>query len=312
VDRPDLQTRPERRTQGPVQSGAAALARILAFCALMLGLMYAFGAAWSLLAAPATGDLLYAGNAVIAAAALVAGAILIRGVDGRPAAALGVGLSGETARHVAVGTAIGAVALTAAVLALLASGSLRYAAAPGTAGEWTAVIATHGAIFAVSALAEEAMFRGYPFQVLARAAGPAVATVVSSALFAALHLGNPGIGAFALVNIFLAGVLLAVAYLRTLSLWFATAVHLGWNWATASFFDLPVSGIEGFETPLYEPALRGADWWTGGAFGPEGGFVGTIGFAVALLLVLRLGWIRPDPRIAEAGALVRDRERETG
>jgi biotin transport system substrate-specific component len=38
----------------------------------------------------------------------------------------------------------------------------------------------------------------------------------------------------------------AAAYLRTLSLWFATALHIGWNWATASLFDLPVSGITDF------------------------------------------------------------------
>jgi hypothetical protein len=53
----------------------------------------------------------------------------------------------------------------------------------------------------------------------------------------------------------------------------------------------------------------GPDWWSGGLFGPEGGVVGTIGFGVVLLLVLRLPVIRPDRRIADAGALVLDSER---
>jgi uncharacterized protein len=39
-----------------------------------------------------------------------------------------------------------------------------------------------------------------------------------------------------LANIFLAGVMLAVAYLRTRSLWFATGVHLGWNWTMATLW----------------------------------------------------------------------------
>jgi uncharacterized protein len=85
-----------------------------------------------------------------------------------------------------------------------------------------------------------------------------------------------------------------VAYLRTLSLWFATAVHLGWNWAMATLFDLPVSGITAFDTPLYEPVVGGPAWWSGGLFGPEGGVVGTIGLRVVALLAA-VGAARPDP-----------------
>jgi uncharacterized protein len=295
--------------QGAAAIWLSALARVLAFVALTLILALALGSVWAAL--PIAGaDPILVGSIVTAAAALIAGSLLIHFADGRSPVALGIGVSRRTAVHIGSGLAIGVVALAAAVLGMVVSGSLRYETAPGAMGEWAAVVAAHAVIFTVAALAEEALFRGYPFQVLVRAAGPVLATLASSALFAAAHARNPEVGAFALLNIFLAGVLLAVAYLRTLSLWFATALHVGWNWAGAALFDLPVSGITDFETPLYDPALRGPDWWTGGAFGPEGGLVGTLGFAVALLLVLRLGWVRPDPRIAEAGALVLDRERE--
>jgi hypothetical protein len=107
-----------------------------------------------------------------------------------------------------------------------------------------------------------------------------------------------------LINIFLAGVLLAFAYLRTLSLWFVTALHMGWNWAMATLFDLPVSGIQEFDTPLYQPTISGPDWFSGGAFGPEGGLVGTIGFGVAMIAVLRLRSVRPDPGVLAARPLV--------
>jgi uncharacterized protein len=303
--------RPDRRNGrwGGVWTGA--LARILVFAALTTVLAVPLVALWSLLGLPATGLMAYAATGLVALAAIAAGAILLRVLDYREPAALGIGMSRETARHVALGWGIGVVALAAAAAALLLSGALRYDAATGTSGAWLLAVLSHGAVFAVAALMEEAIFRGYPFQVLVRAAGPVVAAVATSALFALVHARNPEVGAFGLVNIFLAGLMLAAAYLRTLSLWFATALHLGWNWATASLFDLPVSGITDFRTPLYEPVLHGPDWWSGGAFGPEGGLVGTVGFGLALLLVLRLRAVKPDPHIAAARPIVLDRERDT-
>src|SRR5690606_12477457 len=110
--------------------------------------------------------------------------------------------------------------------------------------------------------------------------------------------------AFAVANIFLAGVLLSVAYLRTRSLWFATAVHLGWNWTMASLLDLPVSGLEMLNTPLYEPAVSGPDWITGGAFGPEGGLIGLVGFGLALAAVGWLPQFREAPEMRALGPLV--------
>ena len=77
------------------------------------------------------------------------------------------------------------------------------------------------AAFAVAAAFEEAAFRGYPFQVLVQAIGPIAATLLASGAFAAAHIGNPNASALGLLNIFLAGVLLSAAYLRTRSLWFA-------------------------------------------------------------------------------------------
>jgi uncharacterized protein len=284
-----------------------ALARIVMFAALFVVFSLVFGAAWALLPLPDEGAWVFSGTIVTAAAAVLAGVLMLRWADGRPAAALGIGVSRMTLPHAAAGVGIGAAALITAVIAMLASGTLWYVSGPGTAAEWVATVAVQGAVFTVAAFAEEALFRGYAFQVLARAAGPAIATALSSVLFAVAHGANPDVGAFALVNIFLAGVLLALAYVRTLSLWFVTALHMAWNWTMATLFDLPVSGIQLFDTPLYQAVISGPDWWSGGTFGPEGGLVGTIGFCVATLLVLRLRTVRPDPLIAAARPLLLDR-----
>jgi uncharacterized protein len=282
------------------------LLRILAFVVLMLAAAIVLGAFWALLPVPTDGAWIFAGTIVTAAAAVLAGALLLRYVDDRPAAALGIGLTRQTLPQSGLGFGIGAAGLVVAVLGIAAAGALAFQAAPGTAGEWLLTLAAQGLVFTVAAFAEEALFRGYPFQVLVRWAGPALAVALSSVMFAAAHGANPEVGWLALLNIGLAGVLLGVAYLRTLSLWFATALHLAWNWTMATLFDLPVSGIAVFDTPLYDAHVGGPAWWTGGEFGPEGGLVGTLGFLAALLLLLKLRAVGPDVTIAAARPLVLD------
>jgi uncharacterized protein len=280
-----------------------AIARLLAFAALLVTGTIVLATVASVAGGLPGGPIL-TGSLLTSVAAVAAGALLIRYADGRAVQALGIGFSRETVRHVGWGTAIGVMAMVTAVLALLVTRSLRYDVGSAAPGEWAAVVAAQAVIFTVAAFAEEAVFRGYPFQVLVQAAGPVIATIASSALFAVAHAGNPEVGPIALLNIFLAGILLAAAYLRTLSLWFATALHMGWNWSMATLFDLPVSGIQDFDTPGYQPLIGEPQWWSGGAFGPEGGLVGTLGFGVAVLAVLRFSRLRPDPAIAAARPLV--------
>ncbi|MGH7447629.1 MAG: lysostaphin resistance A-like protein [Longimicrobiales bacterium] len=299
--------------RGRAAAWLGGIARIIAWAGLFVVLGVLLAALWRALPGPVRG-VAFLETIVTAGAALAAGALLIRGLDGRSPAALGIALSRRTPGDLGRGLLIGATGLSAAVLALLVSGALHYSPQAGTAGEWATALVAQAGIFTIAAFAEEAVFRGYAFQVLARTGGPITATIVSSVLFALAHGANPSIGLFALINIFLAGILLAIAYLRTLSLWFATALHVGWNWAMATLFDLPVSGLQLFDTPLYTPAVGGPDWWSGSLFGPEGGLVGTIGFGIALLLVLRWRAVRPDPAIVAARplALKTDEEPNVG
>lgn len=289
--------------RGRTSEWLGGIARIAAWLGLLVAVAIVLQALWDLLPFDSPAAVL-SSSAVTAAAALIAGAVLIRAADGRSPAALGIGVSRHMPRQIALGVLIGAAGLNAAALALLLSGSLSYGAQAGSAGEWIETVAVQALIFTIAALAEEALFRGYAFQVLARVGGSVLAIVVSSVLFALAHGANPSIGIFALINIFLAGILLGIAYLRTLSLWFVTAVHMGWNWTMATLFDLPVSGLQMFDTPLYQPAVSGPAWWSGATFGPEGGLVGTIGFGVALLLTLRWRGVRPDPAMLAARPLV--------
>lgn len=279
-----------------IQSWLGVVARILLFTGLVVLLV----AAATALAPALAGGLesaMILGSAITCAAAILVGGVLIRRLDHRRVGAIGLAWTSRTVWEIGVGFAVGIAALGVAAALMLAVGGLRYTVQPGDALGWVAAIGAGFGGLTFPALAEELIFRGYPFQVLVQAVGGTVATLAASALFAAAHATNPNVDAFALVNIFLAGVMLSVAYLRTRSLWFATAVHLGWNGAMASLLDLPVSGLELYDTPLYEPAIAGPRWLTGGVFGPEAGVVGTIALGLAVLWLARSRRVRVAPEM---------------
>jgi hypothetical protein len=138
------------------------------------------------------------------------------------------------------------------------------------------------------ALLEEVMFRGYPFQRLVEAVGPVWAVVTASAMFAAAHLGNPNAGgvlSWAFFNTIAIGVLLALAYLRTRTLWLPFGIHFGWNFALGFVFGLPVSGMSEFSV-LVKGSMRGRPWLTGGAYGLENGAAVAILLGLSLLAIL--------------------------
>jgi hypothetical protein len=117
---------------------------------------------------------------------------------------------------------------------------------------------------------------------------------VTSLAFAAVHIENPNLSeGLPYLNLLLAGVWLAVTYLRTRSLWFPLGVHWAWNWALGSLFGLPVSGITDLAP---QPLLRGTDlgpaWLTGGSFGIEGGLACTITLIVSTIFIWRTRLVR--------------------
>ena len=83
---------------------------------------------------------------------------------------------------------------------------------------------------------------------------------------------------------------------------------LGWNWAMGGLFDLPVSGLAWIDVPGFEPHVAGPAWWNGGAFGPEGGVIGTICFVGATVLVLRSKRFRRDPATGAGARMLHEPE----
>lgn len=262
----------------------------LAWRLLLFALLTMVLGAASLLVLP-SGQL--AGSAAILVGAVAAGALVLT-LDGRPAGALGFHVGRGAVAEVVLGLALGVAVAAVVVLAIAAAGGLVWSSRAGTVGTW--VTSGAGALFflALPAAAEEALLRGYPLQALAEAWGPWAALALTAGAFGALHLSNPGVTAIGTLNVAAAGVFLGVVYLKTLSLWWASGAHLGWNWAHGYLADVPVSGLELLDAPLYDGLIRGPAWLGGGSFGPEGSLIATVVVAGASVLCWRAPWLRPS------------------
>lgn len=277
--------------------------RLLLFLVVFVVLLLTFNQAAVWLRAPWTTGAWAALWTVIPAllASLVATWLLMERVDGLPVAASGLPLDGGTVPGFLRGTALGGGLMAGAVATGVALGWIGWTAEPGL-GDWPMAFLRLTAFFAVAALVEEVIFRGYPFQVMAEGMGGPAAVGITSVLFGLLHGWNPGVTRLALVNITLAGLLLGLAYWRTYSLWFAGGVHFGWNWAMGFLADLPVSGL-GLDTPGYEAVIRGPSLWTGGSFGPEAGLLVTVFTGLGVAWLLFGGWPRRNLGILALGPL---------
>lgn len=227
---------------------------------------------------------------ILLATALIAAYICTRWLEGLPWRAIGLWFHAGWFRDLLVGSAIGIVSLALAAGIAAAAGGLRFSISPaGMFAQVAKTLILSVGLFIIAALAEEALFRGYPLQTLARARLAWLGVLITSVPFAAGHLQNPNAGqALASINTVLAGVWLAIAYLRTRSLWFPLGVHWAWNWALGSLFGLPVSGITRLAPyPLLHGTDLGPVWLTGGSYGIEGGLAGTIALVLSTIFIWR-------------------------
>ncbi len=226
----------------------------------------------------------------------------LRNVDRRPWVSLGLSLSKSGIKELFLGLAIGSLLITSVFLIALALGVVRIANTQSenlfdTQGQFALLVLVIGAIF------EEAFVRGYLFQTALEGVGVYPTIAATSIFFAMLHIPNlqgleiPSNSLIALINIALAGVLLAIAYLRTRALWLPIGLHFAWNFLQAFIFSVPVSGLN-LTPKLFKIELHGEDWLTGGSFGLEGSVIATAILGVAVVLLWIAPWLRPSEKLA--------------
>ena len=209
---------------------------------------------------------------------------------------MGLEFNRTALRESLAGTALGAVMVGVSVAVMAVGGRVEFHWI-GHGAQVALPILAVTYITAVAAMAEEVAFRGYPFQRLVEGIGPAGGIIVLSVLFGAIHLGNPYATLWGFLNTIEIGALLAVAYLRTRSLWMPWGIHFGWNLTLGMGFGLPVSGLNDFSVAVQGRA-EGPLWLTGGSYGIEASLTGSVVIALALFVLLRIAPARPAPQLA--------------
>jgi CAAX protease family protein len=219
-------------------------------------------------------------------AAVVGVAILLRrSLDRRSVASLGFALRGVWIRLLAFGILLGA-GMQCFVFAIDELFGYSHVTSFAPLQSDLVNISEFILLFALVAVAEEMLTRGYLFQNIWEEWGAPAAIILTSALFAALHLGNPNSHAqlvLTLSGLVAYGLWASASLIYTKSLWPAVGVHFAWNLFEGPVLGFPVSGLN-FGVPAVGQTIAGPDWFTGGAFGPESGASSllalVLGFAV--------------------------------
>jgi CAAX protease family protein len=203
----------------------------------------------------------------------------------QPLQAMGLVLRPSARDEFGRGAALGWGMVIASILPMVLAGGL-------VVSVWTtphqfAILLLDLVVLAVASLAEEVVFRGYPFQRLIEAIGPVLATIFSSVIFGLVHIFNPSSNRATITITVFTGFLLSLGYLRTRALWFPWGWHFAWNASLGLLFGLPISGLTRF-SPVIQSNTIGPVWMTGGDYGPEGSLVTAGVILVGTIFVFRL------------------------
>jgi len=220
-----------------------------------------------------------------------------RWLDRRSFTSLGFVVVPRTLTDLAVGFLIPGVMMGAIYLLELGLGWVRFdgwAWQSMSSGQVALGVLGGLAGFAVVGYQEELLSRGYHLQNIRDAMGLGWGLLLSSGIFAIMHLDNPNVTWYtALPGLLVAGYFFAFGWVRTRQLWLSIGLHVGWNFFEGTVFGFPVSGID--LVGLIRQTPTGPVAFTGGPFGPEAGLILVPAMAVGVALVWLYTRGRPIP-----------------
>lgn len=155
-------------------------------------------------------------------------------------------------------------------------------------------------MFVCVSVFEEMLLRGYVLNNMMDVMNKYLALVLSSLLFSALHLLNPGMSVIAFINLFLAGMLLGAAYIFTRNLWLPIGMHLFWNYVQGPVLGFSVSGTSTGGQTLLTLSKHKSDLLNGGSFGFEGSVVCSVlcVMATAAIIMYCIKYCKPPKEVA--------------
>lgn len=140
----------------------------------------------------------------------------------------------------------------------------------------------------IQSASEEIAIRGWLIPTLGTRYTPLAAILLTGGVFGGIHLLGNGATVLSFINLTLSGFFFALYAIDAGHIWGVCGLHLGWNFAQGALFGLNISGEPSAGRSLFITNCTGADVWTGGTFGPEGGLVTTVFLACAVLLMGRI------------------------
>lgn len=203
-------------------------------------------------------------------------------IEKRTVASLGIKFD-RTFLSYFIGLIIGLVMISASVFISRAGGAVSF---DGYANPRIYVVILFFLGYIVQGAAEEILFRGFFMVSFGARHGMTSGVLVSSLLFAMMHMNNTGFGVLPFINIFLFGVFSALIVISTDSIWCAAAIHSVWNFAQGHIYGLSVSGKSVFDSVFTFSAVGNHSIISGGAFGPEGGLAVTATLLVSIALFM--------------------------
>ncbi|NRA61256.1 MAG: CPBP family intramembrane metalloprotease [Psychrobium sp.] len=203
---------------------------------------------------------------VVASIAVVA--IFVKSSDNITSNDIGLAFKGRL-KDLFIGTAVGGGIITVGfgILILLNEISIERVKV-----EPTELFLSLGLFIAV-AFSEELIFRGYILSKLLANFGVKSSLIISSVIFAILHLGNDNITILGFFDLILAGILLGAFYLYTRNLWMVIGLHFGWNFIQ-THLGFNVSGLDTYS--VIEISIVQSNTLNGGSFGFEGSYLSTV------------------------------------
>jgi len=130
---------------------------------------------------------------------------------------------------------------------------------------------------------EEILTRGVMMTALKTTRNIWFIILIPSAIFGLMHALNDNVTIYSLFNLMLAGILFSYLFIKTGRLWAPIGLHITWNIFLGNVFGIYVSGIS--IPSIIKVEFTGPDWFTGGAFGLEGGLLCTIMMVVGLIFI---------------------------
>lgn len=183
-----------------------------------------------------------------------------------------------------LGLLFGAIAISIVAIVLLIMGNVRFV--NSLSKPQLSISLLEGVIlFVFVGFGEEILGRAYIMSVLKQTRNKWLILMISSIIFAILHLGNDGISILAFINLFLVGLLFGYMFMKSKNIWMPIGYHITWNYFQGYIWGFQVSGIT--TNGLYKIENINNNIINGGLFGPEGGLIVTIVICISFYIIYK-------------------------